>query len=601
MTIRFSLLVTILLFSFGVCNRASAQTVLPCTFLAASYGLDSTLVVDSTRLDSWLNEQADTTYANLSLQCSLLNTKVQHMQNSLRGSYDIKNDTLWLDSTACIVDHGPFFAKLDALSQSLLQRGEWYDQLEQQRIIEAQRAAEEAARAKVLAEQQARNDSAIMIKAHLEESHNRIGDMCDGIGVSDRTQQKRLKDIYYSYLSVYNQYDLSLTQPTTQQLSILEELSALQMHIIDSVLSPNSYHARIAQFPAHLRQHSSSGHKEVYKSYQRNMRNVEVPIHFNSISEYNRFVQMLKDVLTVQHLYIETVDKREEIVRNSTAVLKHASKRSEVQDSYKEALALVDQVPVFISIKEGEEFVQHLCFFTEVQGRYILAIDHLDSIDARGRRLVKQCKEYKDLTTAYKELCEVYDFTASFSTLEGADFFEKTLDDFEVLQDTYIHLLSLRQCIDRQDKQLKDNSLPRDVKSGYQKIKKLTKFKPDFTNVPQSVLFVENMNTFIAMQQQMLLIEEKQQAIENNLKQLKTMSKANAAIVKAYHMLRDEAEQKFEILSLDDLEAYIRYQERQLNLQGRFMEAIQSPERADYNRRLEGVRSSEKVHAIMNI
>ncbi len=589
-----------LLLVFG--NRVAAQTVLPCASLAASYGLDSTLVLDSTRLDIWLQEQPDTGYAALSMQCSLLNTKVQHMLGSLRNGYVVKNDTLWLDSTVCVVDHEVFIVKLSALGQTLLRRSVLYDQMERTRIQEARRAAEEAARAKALAEQQARNDSAAVMKVRLEEQHNRIGDLCDGIGVSDKKQLKRLKDIYYSYLSIYNKYDLSLLQPTTLQLLNTEELLALQEHILDSVLSPTSYHARIAQFPTQLRLRSSNGHKEVYKSYQRHMRDAEVPIHFSTLSEYGRFVQMLKDVITVQQSYIEVVELREEIVRNSATVLKHASHRSEVQSSYKAALALIDQVPTFVNIKEGEAFIQYLSLFTEVQGKYMDAIDHLDSIDVRGRRLLKQCKEFKDLTTAYKELCEVYDFSVSFSTLEGAAFFERTLDDFEVLQNTYLHLLSQRQCIKRQEKQLlSDNNLPRDVKKGYQKIKSLTKFKPDFANVPQSEMFVENMNAFIAVQQQVLLIESKQQVVEDNLKQLKAMSKANAPIVKAYHVLRNEAEQEFEILSMADLEAYVRYQERQIYLQERFMQVMQGDERADFNRRLKGVRNSEKIHLIMNL
>ncbi len=596
------ILAAMLLLAMSVGGHAAAQTVLPCSALAASYGLDSTLVVDSTRLDSWLHGQSDTSYSGLGMHCIMLNAKVQNMLSNLRNGYVEKNDTLWLDSTVCIVDHTRFIGLLSALGQTLLQRSVAYDKLEQNRILEERRLAEESARAKALAQQQARDDSAAVMKTRLHEQHSRIGDLCDGVGVSDKGKQRRLKDIYYSYLSVYNKYDLSLVAPTTLQLMSLEELLNLQQHILNSVLSPTSYHARIEQFPAQLRQRSSGGHKEVYKSYQRNMREVEVPIHFSTLQEYGKFVQMLKDVIAVQQMYMETVELREEIARNSTTVLKHAAHRSEVQSSYKEALALVDQVPAFTTLKNGDEFVRHLRVFTEVQGRYINVVDHLDSIDVRGRWLLKQCREYKDLTTGYKELCEVYDFAVAFSTLEGADFFDRSLNDFEAMQNTYLHLLSQRQCITRQEKQLlDDNSLPRDVKNGYLRIKEQTHFKPAFANVPQSELFVENMNAFIAVQQQVLLIEKKQQEIEKNLKQLKTMGKANGPIVKAYHVLRNEAEQEFDVQSLADLEAYARYQERQLYLQQRFMEVIQGGERVDYNRRLKGVRNSEKIHVIMNL
>lgn len=602
-------LLTILLFLtlsylfLGHATTARSQNVLPCAAIATSYGLDSTLVKDTSQLVRWLQSLPDTSYSSLSTQCALMNTKVQHMLSSLRNTYAVRHDTLWLDSSTCITDHEAFCANLSRLSRQLLQKSAEYDQKEQQRMFIAIKAAEAAARKKAEADQKARNDSLMVIKTTIDDLHHQISSLCDGNGITDKNQLKRRKDLYYCYLSLYNKYDLSVTQASSQQLQQLSALCAVQHNIVDSVLSSDSYETRMAQFANQLRQRCLNSHKEIAKSYVRTFREVEVPIAFSTVPEYYKFTQKLKDILAVQQAYLQVAALCEDIDRGSAEVLQQALRHKSVQTSYKSALELVDMTPAFTTLKESEHFIGKLQTFKEVQGKYITIMNHMDSIDMRGKDVLLQCgKEYSDLANGYKELVAAYDFSPTFTTPDGADFYDKTLDDFEVMQDTYIRLLALRQLITAQETKILDNSmLPRDVKTGYKLIKSVTQMKPDFNTVARGELFVNSMKDFITTQEKVLVIADKQKNIEDNIRQLKVWNKANSGTVHAYTVLRNEMKQEFIITTPADMDEYAKYQDRQLRLQERFMSIIQSDERIDYNKRLKGVREADKIRLIMNI
>lgn len=579
-----------------------AQTVLPCSAIAPSYGIDSAMVDDTARVAAWLNAMADTSYGNKGTQCALLNTKVQHMLSSLRNTYPERDGRLWLDSATCIADHKAYAQRLSALSKLLMRKAAEYDRKEQESILDALRAAEAEARAKAQAEQQARNDSLTALKAEITDMHRQISQLTDGEGVSDRGKQARLKDIYYCYLSLYNKYDLSPARTTSLQLQQLGALLEVQRSIADSLLGPNSYDRRITAFVNKLKQRCAAGHKEVSKAYYQNFRGAEVPVQFNSTTEYRRFINRLDDMVSLQECYMQTVDVLERMDHGTATVLQRAANRRNVQASYKAALGSLDKVPTFITLKEGKAFLGKLEEFVQTQQQYVAAMDHMDSIDRRGKEVLDACgRQFGDVAAAYKELAATYDFSPTFTTLEGAKFYDKTLDDFEVLQDTYMRILALRQLIKAQDERLLgDRGLPREVRAGYKLIKGVTQTKPDFSSVARGELFIDGLKKFMGIQDKVAAIAATQKEIEKDEQRLKLMGKANGNTVAAYKLMRNDMKLDLIITSEGDLDEYTRYQERQRRLQGRFIDIIQSDERTDYNRRFRGVREPDKVQLILD-
>lgn len=582
-----------------------SQTVLPCSAIASSYGIDSSLVGDTMRLNQWLASMPDTSYSNLGTQCFMLDTKVQHMLSSLRNTYSIRENLLWLDSTTAIRDHESYAAKLSDLSVVLLRKSAYYDQKEKRRMLDEIRKAGADARAKAAAEQQARNDSLAVLKDEINTLHHQVDRLTDGAGKRDKTQLSRMKDLYYSYLSIYNKYDLSTLQASTQQLAELRELAVLQHNIVDSLLGDNSYERRIQAFSNTIRQRCANNHKEIGKSYMRTFRDVDVPIHFSNIGEYDRYAQQLKDILAVQQSYLHVIELCDSIEFGNRNVLLAAQHHKQVITSYKTALSMIDMVPTFTTRKEGDRFIGKLQEFLSVQNKYLQVMQHMDSIELRSRNVLLECqkyREYSDLASAYKELTQRYDFAPSFTTLEGAAFFDKTLDDFELLQDTYLRILALRQLISAQEDRIMNESyLPMEVKKGYKLIKSATQMKPDFGTVARGELFIQTMKDFIKMQEKVQLTATKQKAIDDNIRRLKAWKKTNPGTIHAYTILRNEMKQEFIITSKADLDEYDKYQDRQLKLQENFIKVIQSKDRIDYNRRLKGVREADKVRLIMNL
>lgn len=582
-----------------------SQTVLPCSTIASSYGIDSTLVDDTARLNQWLASLPDTSYSNLSVQCFMLDTKVQHMLSSLRNAYPIHDNLLWLDSTIAIRDYKSYASKLSNFSEVLLRKSAYYDKMVKQRMLQEIRKAEAEARTKAVAEQKVRNDSLTVLKEEIDGLHHQMDKLTDDTRQRDKTQISRMKDLYYSYLSIYNKYDLSIQEASTQQLGQLRELKSLQRNIIDSLLGENSYERRIQAFTNTIRQRCATNHKAIGKSYIRTFRDVDVPIHFNSIRQYYDYVQQLRDILAVQQSYIHVIELCDSIADGGRKVLLAAKRHKQVITSYKAALDMVDMEPAFTTRKEGERFIGKLQEFLSVQEKYLQVMQHMDSIDMRSRDVLTECqksREYSDLSSAYKELLQNYDFSPSFTTQEGAAFFDKTLYDFEVLQDTYLRILGLRQLITAQeDKILEGSYLPMEVKRGYKLIKSVTQMKPDFSTVARGELFIQSMKDYIRIQEKVLLAAAKQQDIDGNIKRLKAWKKNNPGIVHAYTILRNKMKQEFIITSEADLDEYITYQDRQLKLQDKFINVIQSEERMDYNRRLKGVRNAEEVRLIMNL
>ena len=58
------------------------------------------------------------------------------------------------------------------------------------------------------------------MRSNIDLHHRSIIQACDGAGIKDKARLKELKDLYYSYLMVYNKYDLSTGHATTESIRV---------------------------------------------------------------------------------------------------------------------------------------------------------------------------------------------------------------------------------------------------------------------------------------------------------------------------------------------------------------------------------------------
>lgn len=576
---------------------------LSCSALAANYGVDSNFVADTTQVLRWLQQQRQD-YAHLASQCSLMDIRVQNMQQSLKSTYEERDGVLWIDSMTCIVGHKDYLARLATLSSFLRRQATQYDRLEQRRIVEEIKEAENKAKRKAQQEQEARNEQLTALKQSIVNRHQAIGRACDANGVTDKNKIKSLKDIYYAYLTIYNKYDLSQTVGSEAVLKAFQQLESLQVHLQDSILGPNSFAFRIDDFRNKLKLACGKDHVDVYKSYLRVAKRLSVPATFSSLAEYYDYAQQLADIIELQQNYIRAIDLRQQIAAGTTDITARCGKNyRNILTSYRTVLGQIDQIPAFITLGESLRFLSQLEEFVQVQKRYTAAIDHIEMINKKGTQVVAACPpSASDLPGAYRALVEAYNFVPDFATLDGADFYEQTLLDFEKLQSYYLSIIALRDTINHKETSLlKDSGTPKEVSAGYKTLKAQFNFTPNFTNTTRAEAFIDDLHTFINIEERLLSAVGTQKTLDANSRTLKELKKENPNTVKAYELLRSEAEQKIIIGAPADIERFTRYQASQLKLQTLFLKAINSADRADYNNRLKKVKETDKIRLIMGI
>ena len=230
---RIALSLALVIFTAG---SARAQQVVPLSMrdIAPEFGIRADFLDDTIHLVRYLDTLTGDNHTHTDT-CVTLNARLMTMQNSIRYDFRHSKDTIWIDATTYLSDYNDYGQRIDDLSAMLLRRAHIYIEREHLRTDSLQQ-------------------SAINItKDSISRQHRTIVNACDGIGISDKTRQKELKDLYYAYLSVYNRYDFSMRRGDSAYVNDLNEFSAFQKHIINNLLSNNNYTSRINSFANTLR------------------------------------------------------------------------------------------------------------------------------------------------------------------------------------------------------------------------------------------------------------------------------------------------------------------------------------------------------------
>ena len=391
---------------------------------------------------------------------------------------------------------------------------------------------------------------------------------------------------------------------TDSHFKQLDELQLFQSELLDSVLGNNSYSNRIEAFKGTLQMRSGKDHNEVNKSYLRVFKKVQIPISFKTIAEYNDYTAQLREVIAVQQNYLNVIDLRDTIAQNTNTLQMQCSKKhKEIYSSYKEILSEVNLVPSFTTLAESEKFIANLQDFTVVQNEFSKAIQRIEVIETRGDSIVALChKNITDVATAYKELVAATDFVPKFINKASADYFNKTLDEFETVQQIYIQIVTIRNVIDMGSASIVNSkNAPKGLVPGYKQMMKYTDFTPHFSNEAGGKDFIKLLNHFIDIQQKFVNIVNNNNTIDANSKQFRTAFKEYANIYKAYERLLKTYDYELNIISEADINSYQRHQETILAMQERFSALANSLEKEDYNNRLKKVKEPDKIKLIMGI
>lgn len=575
--------------------------------LCSTYGVDARLLKQEGGLadimDS-LKGVEPNAYPLMSQWCRQQRLRLRRMATSLRNDYTLHDGTLWIDSAHCIPQAGKGLALLDEMAERLMVEASAYDELEQRRLEAERQAAAERQQAEQRRLQEALTARLEADKDSIRTLHKQIVTICDARGVTDKGRIKELKDIYYAYLSVYNKYELSNPSTDDEHFRRLDDLRTFQCDLLDSVLGMNSFAARITAFEQTLRLRTGKVHTEVYKSYMRAFKNVQVPVTFKSISEYRQYTDQLRDLLEVQQSYLYVVDLRDSISQGTAQLQLRCSKRHrDVYNSYKDLLDEFNSVPSYTNLAESRRFIDRMHSFMHLQEAYASAVERLEIISMRGDSIVLACpKNIGDVATAYRDLEGSTDLTPRFINQASIDRYEQLLDDFEAVQRLYADVIGVRSTIASNGSRITTaRSAPRGLVAGYRQMLKYTNLTPYFNSPSSGRDFINSLNHFIGIQEKFLTIERNDEQIDEKTRQLHLAFKEYSHLRKAYERMLKLYDYELSLLNEADINTLLKHQEGTLAMQASFEAVAASSEKSDYNLRLKGVKETDKIKLIMGI
>lgn len=597
--------------AFAQTDSTSGQTprvvYLAARDLCPGNNIDVRLIDDGTILnhiiDSLKGVQPNA-YPLICQWCNVQRRRINRFRTSLLDDYKWDRDLVWMDSTHCILDAGPFVHTAQKRIELLEEISEFYEAEEKKRIEEERKAAEAHAIMESIRIQQEKDDLLVWYQDTIKALHQEISTVCDGKTLTDKERLKQLKDFYYAYLSIYNRYDLSSRSTEEHRFEQLKELKQFQTEMLDSILGENSYATRINEFSSTLKARCGKAHADINKSYAKAIKRMQVPVNFKTLAEYRQYVHSLQEILAVQDYYLMTIEYRDTLASNNNKLQNLASrKHKEINTSYQQMLSDFNLVPEFTNKKEGEQYMAMIQELTLVQEEYIAAFGRLDIIERRGDSIISSCpRKIMDMTTAYKQMASKYDFVPSFRNLSGAASYNKHLDEFELMQTIYAEGIALRSAIAaKADTITGSRTSPKGLNAGYKQMSSYTVFTPTFSTVSGGEQYLSQLREFLTIQDKFITIIVTNDKIESTSRRYKTAFREYPNISKAYERVLKTYDYDLNILSMVDINNYIKHQQQVVGMQARFDEVLNGTEKSQYNDRLKKEKDVENIKLILHI
>ncbi len=597
-----------LVFQFSFFSSAQAQrpktpTVMSVGDLLPNYGLDNSWVVDTAAAVDYLEQQPQD-YVALTNLCVSLRTKAQAALSSLSTDYLHRDSLVWLDSNIVLSDYTVYQYYLRNFADLMGRRSIHYSRIEQQRV----EAEKEAARLRAIEEarrqQEARDKEAADLRNSIELHHRTIISACDGAGVSDRTKLKYLKDLYYSYLMVYNKYDLSKGHASQESLEQLDELNSFQLDMLENLLGNNSLPAQIDNFKSQLKARCEKDNSDVYRSYSRMFRQSPLPpVSFADVREYEDYLNRLRTVTNVQQRYMQAIELRTTIEANTQSIVNlYGRKYREIVSSYKDVVRSIDMVPAFTTNAESVNFIQKLHGFIDAQQRYIDYFGLRDDITRRTDSITSSRNSIRDVTRAYNDVLPSLIPLPKFKDVDGAEYYYDQLVTVEQIQQCYLDVIRMRHEIERLDDSVSAlRKSDRTLYKGYKLLHKQADLSPRFSTLERGRSAITVLTGHVEMQQLCLESFRKRQKVDAASKRIESMTTNFRNIRKAYSRLEDLYLDFGEITNQEDLRRYSRQLDHTAVMQEAFISTLTGDLVNDAESKLRRETDVDKIKLVIGL
>lgn len=595
---RLVLIVTLLAaFTTASAQKPSTPVLLSVADIVSNYGLDSAWVNDTVNVMTYLDSQPQD-YVSLTNTCVSIRTKAQNALNSILNDYDHRDDLVWIDSATALTDFPIYEYRLRRLANLMGRMSIRYSRLEQQRIEAEKEAARQRAIEEARRQQDERDKTASDLRSNIDLHHRAIIKACDGAGITDKAKLKELKDLYYSYLMVYNKYDLSTYHATPESIVKLDELNSFQNDLLEKVLGNNSLPYQIENFKNVLKMRCEKENGDVYRSYTRVFKHTTVPVSFADIKEYEDYINRMHTVITVQQRYLHTLDLRATIAAGTDAILQlYGRKYRDVASAYKDVLRTINQLPAFTTNAESINFIRQLDDFIAAQQMYIDDFALYEEITARADSIVKGTKgRFSDVVASYRSIEPTLTPLPSFKDAQGGEYFEHQLAEVQQVQQCYLEVIAMRQTIDALDDSISSSKrATRILTNGYRLLRRQADLKPSFSTVERGRSFISYLQDYIEMQQLCMQIIGKLETINQTDRRLTSKDQPFRNLVKAYQRLLKAYEGVSEVANREDLLRYDRQCDRIEEMQQAFLRTMNSEVAADTDNRLRRENDIERI------
>ncbi len=598
---KLHLLLLLLFLPMGL--HAQSPIVLSVGDLLPNYELDSTFVRDTNATQAYLDAKPQN-YATLATLCIDMRNQVQRLLTSLENDYRRDDTLLWLDTHIVVNDFDRYAPQLRTVADYLGRMSLRYSRMEQQRVEAEKEAARQRAIAEQRRQQEERQGQAVSLKQNIDRHHRAILSACDGNGITDKLKLKELKDLYYSYLMVYNKYDLSLASTTQQTLTQLDELNTFQLDLLENLLSPNSLTSQIENFKNQLKARCEKDNTDVYRSYSRIFKNTSVPISFADLREYEDYTTRLRSIIAVQQRYMQTIDLRTTIHQNSDHIQRlYGKKFRDIVTAYRETLRTLNTLPSFTTTAESVGFVSDLQEFVDAQQLYIDAYPLLEGISLRSDSIINVShSSLRDVAASYRELrASLIPIPTFRTTSEGQQYLER-LDRAVQVQRLYQQTVELRNEIRRLDDSITTHRRDdRILWSGYCNLRKGASLTPNFASIDHGHRFIAGLELHRNMLESTLRTQQLCRTMSSNADRIGGRSNSFRNIARAYQRLEKATLVITDISTLDDLNAYHRQSNGLLAIQQAFLNLLASDLATDADNKLKGEQDVDKIRLVLGL
>lgn len=590
-----------LLLSLPLLAAAQGPTVLSVAELMGNYGLDTAWVNDTAAMLRYLDEQPQN-YVELTNLCVSIRTRAQKAIASIERDYQFRDSLIWIDSNTVLADFPIYEYRLTNLAEMMGRMSIKYSRLEQQRIEEEKAAARRRAEEEARRQQEERNRMAEALRTNIGVHDRAIKSSCDAIGVTDKNKIKELKDLYYSYLMVYNKYDLSESNATDASLASLDELNSFQMDLLDNVLGNNSLPNQIDNFKNVLKVRCERENGDVYRSYSKVFKHTKVPVSFADVNEYSDYINRLRTIINVQQRYLQTLDLRATIAQGTEAIVSlYGKKYRDHANAYRDVLKGINMVPSFTSDAESILFIKYLEDFVAAQQLYLDFYPVMENISHRTDTIMSH-KEFSDVVAAYRDVLPMLKPLPGFRDPDGSAVYDHQLEEVTAVQMCYLDVLDLRrQIVVNDDSILAGKKVDNTLANGYKLLRKQTDLRPSFSTVERGRSFIAILQGYIEMQKLSLVTLHKLEQINVNDKKIKDKDIPYANIRKAYNRMYKVYQGIDEITNTEDLRRYDRQCDYILDMQDAFMETQRSPNAADTDSKLKRESNTENIKLVIGL